>query len=775
MATPETRHLKISVQGIVQGVGFRPFVYNLAKKLALTGSVANTGQGVEIFISGPCRKTDRFLDLLKTEPPPLARISDIQVSDATQSPQADDFTIVPSADGSTKTTLISPDIATCTDCINDIFSSGNRRYHYPFTNCTNCGPRMTIIRHIPYDRTNTSMACFPMCPSCDGEYHDPTDRRFHAQPNACPRCGPVLSWHDRQGNRLCQDNKESLIHCASALAEGHIVVIKGLGGFHLAVDAASDESVRKLREKKNRYGKPLAVMAADLEKAGQVVFLGEEERELLSSQERPIVLAVKKENTLSPELAPGIRELGVMLPYTPLHHLLFTTPGCPQVLVMTSANLSDEPICTGNREALARLSGIADFFLFHNRDIVTRVDDSVARVVLGRKRMIRRSRGYVPVPLAIEGAERAILGCGAEQKNTFCLSRNGQAFVSQHIGDLKGPENMVFFEESIEYFRQVLEICPTEVACDLHGDYLSSRYAATLGLPLQRIQHHHAHAAAIMAEHDLDRGLAVIYDGAGLGDDATVWGGEILHVQGCRYERLAHLAHLALPGGDRATREIWRMGLSLLAGAGLDITRDSTLPGSLAAIPTGIRRTVATMMQKKINTPATSSVGRLFDAVASLLGIRQDVAFEGQAAMELETLAWSGWETTGPETASGRYSATITKKNNRLMLDYRPLVHWILEDLGREVPGPAIALSFHLWLVRSTLALLDHLSSRCSTSTILLGGGCFQNVLLLEMMTTGLEENGFRVFSGEQIPVNDGGIALGQVFITAITPSTITL
>ncbi|WP_457574395.1 carbamoyltransferase HypF [Desulfolithobacter sp.] len=772
MAPSETIHLKISVQGIVQGVGFRPYVYKLAKKLELTGSVANTGQGVEIFLSGPCRKTDRFLDLLKTEPPPLARISDIQVSIATQSPRADDFTIVTSTDGSAKTTLVSPDIATCSDCIYDIFSPRNRRYHYPFTNCTNCGPRMTIIRHIPYDRTKTSMACFPMCPSCEGEYHDPTDRRFHAQPNACPRCGPVLSWYDRQGNRLCLDNEESLTRCARALADGYIVAIKGLGGFHLAVNATSDESVRKLREKKNRYGKPLAVMTADMEQAKQVVCLGEKERQLLSSKEHPIVLAVKKESPLSSELAPGIRELGVMLPYTPLHHLLFTTSGCPRVLVMTSGNLSEEPICTGNREALARLAGIADYFLLHNRDIVTRVDDSVARVVLNRKRIIRRSRGYVPVPLAFKGAKRAILGCGAEQKNTFCLSRDDQAFVSQHIGDLKGPENMVFFEESIEYFRQVLEICPTEVACDLHGDYLSSRYAATLELPLQRVQHHHAHAAAIMAEHDVDRGLAVIYDGAGLGDDGTIWGGEILHVQDCRYERLAHLAHLALPGGDRATREIWRMGLALLAGAGLDITRDSVLPDSLAAIPAGTRDTIAMMMQKRINTPASSSVGRLFDGVASLLGIRQDVAFEAQAAMELETLAWSSGETTVPETTSGRYKATITKKNNRLMLDYRPLVRWILDDLDRSVPVPAIALSFHLWLVRSTLSLLDHLASRCSTSTILLGGGCFQNVLLLEMMATGLEKKGLRVFSGEQVPVNDGGISLGQVFITATGSST---
>ncbi|WP_456473247.1 carbamoyltransferase HypF [Desulfolithobacter sp.] len=767
--------MKISVQGIVQGVGFRPFVYNLAKKLKLTGSVANTGQGVEISISGPSRQTDIFLDLLKTEPPPLARISDIQVSVATKPPQADDFTIMASAEGSAKTTLISPDIATCTDCVNDIFSSRNRRYHYPFTNCTNCGPRMTIIRHIPYDRSNTAMACFPMCPSCAREYHNPTDRRFHAQPNCCPQCGPVLSWHDRMGKRICKDNRESLVRCASALAEGHIVAIKGLGGFHLAVDAASNQSVRQLREKKNRYGKPLAVMAADLKQAEQIIFLGEKERELLSSPERPIVLAAKKKSTLSPELAPGLRELGVMLPCTPLHHLLFTTAGCPQVLVMTSANLSDEPICTGNREALARLAGIADFFLFHDRDIVTRVDDSVARVVLGRKRMIRRSRGYVPVPIAIKGGKRAILGCGAEQKNTFCLCRDGQAFVSQHIGDLKGPQNMVFFEESIEYFRQVLEICPTESACDLHSDYLSSRYASTLGLPLQRVQHHHAHAAAIMAEHNLDRGLAVIYDGAGLGDNATVWGGEILHVQGCRYRRLAHLTHLALPGGDRASREIWRMGLSLLTGAGLDINQDSVLPAPLAAIPAEIRRTIDMMIQKKLNSPATSSVGRLFDAVASLLDIRQDVSFEGQAAMELETLAWDGWAAMGPERTGDRYRASITRKNNRLMLDYRPLVHWILEDLGRKVPGTAIALSFHLWLVRSTLALLGELSSRCGTSTILLGGGCFQNALLLEMMITGLEKNGFQVFSGEQIPVNDGGISVGQVFITAIDPSTITL
>jgi hydrogenase maturation protein HypF len=754
--------------GIVQGVGFRPFVYKLARKLGLTGNVANTGDGVKIQISGHAADIETFLDTLKTDPPPLARIFEIQFTAVQETKVADDFTIVPSNDSGIKSTLISPDIATCEDCINDISSPENHRFHYPFTNCTNCGPRMTIIRGIPYDRTKTSMAVFPMCPSCLKEYHDPSDRRFHAQPNACPACGPVLSWHDNQGTKISDTNEECLKACSRALQQGAIVAIKGLGGFHLAVDATSNKAVQRLRENKHRYTKPLAVMVANITTAEKICQLNDKERELLLSKERPIVLVLKKQSYLSDKLSPRIREIGIMLAYTPLHHLLFAMEGCPEILVMTSGNLSGEPICTDNRAALQKLATIADYFLLHNRDIVTRVDDSVVRIVRGRLQMIRRSRGYAPVPLSVPGLKQSVLACGAEQKNTFCLSRNGQFFLSQHIGDLKGPDTIDFFEESLDYMKSILDISPEQIVCDLHPDYLSSRYAAasSSSLPGLNVQHHHAHAAAIMAEHNLSEGLAVIFDGAGLGDDGTVWGGEILHVVGTVYERVGHLAPLMLPGGDRATHEIWRMGLAFLSAGGFDISKMTALPSTLRDIPAESLPGIAMIMEKKINTPLTSSVGRLFDAVSSLLDIRQEVDFEGQAAMELETLAWTAHESKGFMPDGDRYIGTIVWENQQWLLDLKPLLLWLLADLKNGTPVAAIALFFHLWLVRSThKALMQLFGKRYPTQNIILGGGCFQNRMLLEFLAERLEKNDFNVYTGEQVPVNDGGISLGQACI----------
>lgn len=764
--TVETRHLQLNVMGVVQGVGFRPFVYRIAKKYDLTGSVENTGNGVKIYISGSEADTGKFLNKLKTEPPPLARISEIQIATVLEEKSTNDFTIAASNDDEAGCTLISPDIATCKDCINDILSPASHRFNYPFTNCTNCGPRMTIIRKIPYDRVHTSMVHFPMCPSCLKEYHTPSDRRFHAQPNACRVCGPLLSWHDDQGVKITARNGECLKSCARALRKGAIVALKGLGGFHLAVDAASNGAVQRLRKKKQHYAKPLAVMVADLAAAENVCLLNDRERELLLSRERAIVLVLKKESCLSGTLSPRIREVGIMLAYTPLHHLLFAMEGCPEVLVMTSGNLSGEPICTGNSEALEKLGGIADYFLLHNRDIVTKVDDSVIRIVRGRLQMIRRSRGYAPLPLTGNDYGKSILACGAEQKNTFCLSRDDQFFLSQHIGDLKGPDNIDFFEESVEYMKSILDVSFEQIVCDLHPDYLSSRYAASLSSDCIRVQHHHAHAAAIMAEHNLREGLAVIFDGAGIGDDATVWGGEILYVNDSGFERVAHLLPLLLPGGDLAAREIWRMGLAFLTSGGFDITDIAALPSTLWKIPAESRIGIAQIIKKKINTPVTSSVGRLFDAVASLLGIRQEADFEGQAAMELETLAWTAYEADDFMADTERYCPTITRDKGKYMLDFRPLLHWLLEDLQNEISTTAIALSFHLWLVKSTHeAILQLVAKQRSTKNILLGGGCFQNRMLLEFLAGKLEENGFKVYSGEQVPVNDGGISLGQAYI----------
>lgn len=767
----ETRHLNINVMGIVQGVGFRPFVYKLARKLGLTGSVANTGQGVKIHIFGSVADTEIFLNTLQTDPPPLARISQIQFASAQKAQDTDDFSIVLSSDSEVKSTLISPDIASCEDCIQDILSPGNRRFHYPFTNCTNCGPRMTIIREIPYDRAKTSMEVFPMCSSCREEYHNPSNRRFHAQPNACPVCGPALSWHTNNGGQISVENEECLKNCARALQKGAIVAIKGLGGFHLAVDADSDKAIQRLREKKQRYAKPLAIMVADLATAENVCLLTDKERELLQSTERPIVLVLKKDSCLSDRLSPRIREIGIMLAYTPLHHLLFAMEGCPEMLVMTSGNLSGEPICTDNSEALHKLADIADYFLLHNRDIVTRVDDSVVRVVRGRIQMIRRSRGYapVPVPVPVTGLNKSVLACGAEQKNTFCLSHNGQLFLSQHIGDLKGPDNVDFFVGSVEYMKSIFEVSPERVVCDLHPDYLSSRYAASSSLPCLKVQHHHAHAAAIMAEHDLSEGLAVIYDGTGLGDDTTVWGGEIIHVYGKQYQRVGHLAPLMLPGGDRASNEIWRMGLAFLAAGGFDVSKLSAIPQTLQEIPNELRLGISLIMEKKINSPITSSVGRLFDAVSSLLGIRQESSFEGQAAMELETLAWKAYEGEEPMSACGDcYTGTIIWANGQWLLDLKPLLNWLLADLKNGTPVIVMALCFHLWLVRATHKIVLQLfAGEYPTRNILLGGGCFQNRMLLEFLCERLEEDGFNVYTGEQVPVNDGGISLGQAFIAA--------
>ncbi len=773
MTTPPKRKVMLDVQGLVQGVGFRPFVYTLARRLGLAGQVANTGKGVEIILYGNKSGIDHFIHTLKTTPPPLAHITTLYVSPGRSREPITDFLIIASKTNGRTATLISPDIATCDDCLNDIFTAGNRRYHYPFTNCTNCGPRITIIRHIPYDRKHTSMAGFPQCPACTREYTDPGNRRFHAQPNACPECGPKLGWVDAAGRLLADENEPCLSACAAALREGRIVAIKGLGGFHLAVNAFSDPAVIRLRTRKQRYAKPLAVMAKNLAAVESICRLNAEDKQLLTSRERPIVLVRKRAGSLSRHLAPGIHEIGVMLPYTPLHHLLFSRPECPDILVMTSGNLSGEPICTTNKDARAKLGSIADFFLLHNRDIITRVDDSVARSAGNTIRILRRSRGYVPSPIPVQHLRDSILACGAELKNTFCLTRYGEAFLSQHIGDLKGPDNLLFFEESLGYLQNVLQISPQVIACDLHPDYLSSRYAAMLHLPCITIQHHHAHAGAIMAEHGITNGLAVIFDGAGLGDDATIWGGEFLHVEGKNYTRVAHLDEFSLAGGDRATREIWRLSLALLTGVGMDITKTDHLPCTLYQPAKQVLITLQTMMKKQINAPMTSSVGRLFDGVAALLGIRQEVDFEGQAAMELESLARQAYLNGVDEPNGSHYQATLNQRNEMVLMDYRPLFKWLIKDLQDGVPTGHLAYYFHIWLVRSTLQIIVSLvesgqSTKQAEENILLGGGCFQNTLLLELLTNQLKQQGLRVYTGNQVPVNDGGIALGQAYLAGL-------
>lgn len=770
VTTLSKRQKILHVQGLVQGVGFRPFVYTLARRLGLTGRVANTGKGVEIILCGDKRKINRFIQGLETSPPPLAHITNIDISSYQGQEFATDFVIIASKGGDQAATLISPDIATCDDCLNDIFFPAGRRYHYPFTNCTNCGPRLTIIRHIPYDRQHTSMAGFSQCPACTKEYTDPGNRRFHAQPNGCPKCGPMLSWHAPGGRLIESENEPCLTACADALHDGRIVAIKGLGGFHLAADASSDAAVARLRSRKQRYAKPLAVMTRNLATAATFCHLNAKEKKLLTARERPIVLASEIPGILSSMLHPGIHEIGIMLPYTPLHHLLFARSACPDALVMTSGNLSGEPICTTNDDALARLDSIADFFLLHNREIVTRIDDSVVRGSGNAVQMLRRSRGYVPSPITVRHLKGSILACGAELKNTFCLTRSEEAFLSQHIGDLSGPDNLIFFEESIRYLQDVLQISPKAIACDLHPDYLSSRYAAMQNLPCIKIQHHHAHAGAIMAEHGITEGLAVIFDGAGLGADNTIWGGEFLYVRGASCTRVGHLAPFALPGGDRATREIWRLSLALLAGTGMDITDTALLPRTLHLPAEKSLAALRTMMGKGINAPISSSVGRLFDGVAALLGIRQQVDFEGQAAMELESLARQAYRNGLAELTGSRYQSTLGREDETLLMDYRPLFKWLMKDLQDGVPTGELACYFHIWLVRSTLQVILSLIgsqklSKQAGEKILLGGGCFQNTLLLELLVNRLKQQGLKVYTGSQVPVNDGGIALGQAYL----------
>ncbi|MGE4561241.1 MAG: carbamoyltransferase HypF, partial [Desulfobulbus sp.] len=526
-ASIETAALRITVHGIVQGVGFRPFVYRLAHELNLAGTVINDGDGVEIFLAGPEPAMHFFAERLRGEAPPAARITRVEVQPADFVPGTDAFRILPSRSGSGRpSTQIAPDMAVCSDCLAEIDDVADRRYRYPFTNCTNCGPRFSIVERIPYDRPNTSMRVFPMCADCSREYHDPLDRRFHAQPNACPVCGPQLSWHDDRGTAIDGD---CLHHCARALGKGRVVAIKGLGGFHLAVDGSNEAAVRLLRERKHRAAKPLAIMVRDLQTANRFCRIPDAEARLLESPEHPIVLVDRLcESGIAESVAPGLDVIGLMLPYTPLHHLLLGEPGIPEVLVMTSGNRSDEPICTGNEEALHRLRGLADFFLLHNREIVTRVDDSVARVMDGKVRLLRRARGYSPVPVLLDQPTDEILACGGEMKNSFCIVRGQEAYLSQHIGELVNTENFDFYRESIDHLQAVLELAPEKVACDLHPDYLSTRYARGRSRDCRAVQHHHAHLGAVLAEQRLSGPvLGVVLDGTGYSPDGSIFGGEI--------------------------------------------------------------------------------------------------------------------------------------------------------------------------------------------------------------------------------------------------------
>jgi hydrogenase maturation protein HypF len=747
----------IEVSGIVQGVGFRPYVYRLAVERGLAGNVCNTAAGVSIEVQGPKSAVDDFLARLPAEAPPLARITGVVVREISCNGDRD-FQIVTTHRGEPVRTLISPDVAVCTDCLREMFDPADRRYRYPFINCTNCGPRFTIVRNIPYDRPRTSMAVFPMCPACQAEYDDPQNRRFHAQPNACWTCGPQVALWTLEGKRI--ETADAMAETVARLQGGQVVAIKGLGGFHLACDATSADAVRTLRERKRRVEKPFAVMVPDVGAAERFCEVDDAGRQLLLSPQRPIVLLRQRSDTpIADEVAPFNRYLGVFLPYTPLHHLLFADGGFA-ALVMTSANLSEEPICITNDEAVRRLHKLADCFLVHNRDILLRCDDSVVRVAGGRSRQLRRSRGFVPVPVFLRDDVPSVLAVGGELKNTICLTKGRHAFLSQHIGDLENAESYSFFEEAIEHLRRILEITPVAIAYDLHPNYFSTRWALTQPeLPQIGVQHHHAHIVSCMAENHLQgRVIGIALDGTGYGTDGRIWGGEVLLADYSRFERAAHLAYVPLPGGEAAIREPWRMAVSyLVRHFGCDFVRGLPL---VADVPEKNLKVLFRMMEQGINSPLTSSCGRLFDAVAALAGIRKEVNYEAQAAIELEMAIGN----SGDESA---YPVELVAEGVGWIMDTRALFEALLNDIAREVSAGDISRRFHNGLVEVLVEVAKRLRQQSGIERVCLSGGTFQNVYLFERLCAQLRAGGLQVFVHGEVPAGDGGLSLGQALVAA--------
>ena len=768
-------------------MGFRPFVYGQALRWGLVGFVLNHSLGVTIEVEGTPEALDSFQHALREGPPPLARIDSI-VTELVPPHHETAFVIAHSQAGDERQALISPDTATCDDCLRELFDPLDRRYYYPFINCTNCGPRFTIIQDVPYDRDKTTMRSFPMCPACQGEYDDPLNRRFHAQPNACPLCGPqvrFIAWKDhhsvgagvglrREGTPGSLSVKgNAIVQAAQQLAAGAILAIKGLGGYHLACDALDVETVQRMRQRKHREAKPFALMVPDLETARRLCQVNDAEAALLQSRRRPIVLLSRRPGCpVAPDVAPAHNTLGVMLPYTPLHHLLlhaFTEaikPGRLPVLVMTSGNLSDEPIAYKDDDARQRLASIAEGMLAHNRDIHMRCDDSVVRITAGGEQLFRRSRGYVPEPIPLSlDFPVPLLACGGHLKNTFCLGKGQQAFVSHHIGDLENVETLASFREGIEHFQHLFDIYPKAVAYDLHPGYLATKYALDSDIPQKiGVQHHHAHIASVLAEQGLQGPvIGVAADGTGYGTDGAVWGCEIMAADLRGFERLAHLAYVPLPGGEQAVRQPWRMAAVYLAQAYGDAFWELDIP-FVRELDRSKWRVLTQMIARGINSLPTSSLGRLFDAVAALIGLRSEVLYEGQAAIELEMLAQQ------PEQGiqSGIYPFTIrTRDQMPVTLDVTPMFRAIVSDIEQGVPASQIAGRFH----RSTAELLATmcLGTREQTglNAVALSGGVFQNRLLLEQLVTRLEEMAFQVYINQRVPPNDGGISLGQIAVAA--------
>ncbi len=765
MKTSRTERRQVSVRGIVQGVGFRPFVYVLARRHGLAGLVRNDADGVHIEAEGSSEELERFLRGIEEDAPPLAVVEAVAWRPLAALGESG-FRIEESREGARRRALVSPDVATCEDCLWEVFDPSDRRYRYPFTNCTNCGPRFTITRSVPYDRATTTMSRFEMCPECRREYDDPSDRRFHAQPNACPVCGPRVRLFDRFGHDLHAKPDDPVLRTARMLRGRAIVAIKGLGGFHLACDPFDERAVRTLRGRKVRQDKPFALMAKNLDQVRTLCHTTPEEKKLLASPARPIVLLRRREdNRVAEDVAPRQNTLGVMLAYTPLHHLLLNDADIP--LVMTSGNNSDEPIAYRDEEAFEQLRDIADFFLVHDRPIHMRTDDSVVRVTRGETYPIRRSRGYAPAPLTItENFGRHVLACGGELKNTFCVAKDRHVFMSHHIGDLENYETLTSFREGVEHFCRLFDVRPEVVAYDLHPEYLSTKFARELeetGLPAVGVQHHHAHVASCLADNERPSGERVIgvsFDGTGYGTDGAVWGGEFF--EGSVEEgfvRRGHLEYAPLPGGSAAIRQPWRMAVAQLVA--LYGEEDAmTLPLAAVQHP-GERnaRLVARLVQRGLNTPPTSSAGRLFDAVAALAGVpgTERTTYEGQAAVELELAA------DGPV---GRgYPFRLRTEDGGWVAETQEIIRGVVDDLlaGRMVGE--ISSRFHRTMAEVIAAGCEEIRAGGHVDTVALSGGAFQNMLLLEQATDLLEERGFTVHRHRRVPANDGGLTLGQAVL----------
>lgn len=753
-----TAGARIQVRGTVQGVGFRPFVYALATRFQMTGWVRNTSHGVEIEINGDPDRISDFVTHLRLELPPLAKIDSLE-SQPVEPNGYTTFRIEASQAVAGDFLPVSPDVATCPDCLRELFDPTDRRYRYPFINCTNCGPRFTIVRDIPYDRPNTTMDAFPMCDDCRAEYENPLDRRFHAQPVACPVCGPKI-WMQADGKRVAE-REDALQLARRWLKKGKILAVKGLGGFHLACDATNAAAVDRLRARKLRSDKPFALMAFDLEEIERHCEITPAERTLLESKERPVVLLQRRsESPIVRAVAPNLGTLGFMLPYTPLHTLLLK-PGddAPSVLVMTSGNLSEEPIAFRDEDAVERLANLADAFLLHDRPIHMRVDDSVATVVEEQPYLLRRARGYAPQPIRLAHSVRPILATGAELKNTFCLTRQEYAFLSHHIGDLENYETLRSFEEGIEHYERLFRVQPEVIACDLHPDYLATRYARERSgrenLPVIAVQHHHAHLAACLADNDWTRDepvIGLIFDGTGLGTDGAVWGGEVLVGGYTNFQRRFHLKYVPLPGGDQAVRKPARMALAHLWAAG--ILWEPDLP-PVDALCYEERTTLRAVLEHRLNAPPTSSMGRLFDAAAALIGLRPSVTYEAQAAIEMEALV-------DPRETHG-YEFSVQGDE----IDPAPMWEALLADWRAGEKPTVLTARFHNSVVNLSVQLCRQIRAETGINAVALSGGVWQNLYLLERVLAELRQDRFEVMIHHRVPANDGGLALGQAMIAA--------